>query len=263
MFATNLKIALVVLGTILFYTYLASAIPQVQSEVPQELSLGAEVTAEELVSAGEQLYFGAGGCTACHGTGTRAPNIVGDAPEGPMGVRCATRVPGQPCKEYLWNALVNPNDHVVPGFQPIMPDMSRTLSPAQLWALVAFMEAQGGEVTVTGADIEAAQTGSGGAPAAGAAPAPASTTTDPLTLLREHQCIACHQLAGEGAPLGPPFDGMGGRLDAAEIRRSILEPQARIAPGYEALAGVMPTTFGSQLTAAQLESIVQYLSGLR
>jgi mono/diheme cytochrome c family protein len=273
MIATNLKIVAVVLGTILFYTFLANSIPQVESEVPEELTLGADFTPEELVAAGEQLFFGAGGCTACHGTGTRAPNLqTAEGSDGTIGSRCGGRVPGTSCKEYLHESMVNPNAFVVEGYQPIMPDMSRTLSDAQIWAMVAYMESLGGEVTVTPADLQAAAEVEGpGAPgsvtAAPAAPTPAggpaAGTTDPVALLQANACLACHQLGEEGGPIGPSLNGIGARRDAAFIRRSILEPNADTTAGFEAVAGTMPATFGSQLTAGQLEAMVTYLAGLR
>jgi hypothetical protein len=56
---------------------------------------------------------------------------------------------------------------------------------------------------------------------------------------------------------------MGGRIDANRIRRGILEPNADTAKGFQAVAGTMPQTFGQQLSAAQLEVLVRYLSGLK
>ena len=53
---------------------------------------------------------------------------------------------------------------------------------------------------------------------------------------------------------------MGRRLSADRIRRGILMPNADTAKGYEKFAGMMPATFGQQLSAAQLEAIVQFLS---
>lgn len=274
MIATNLKIVAVVLGTILFYTFLANSIPQVESEVPEELTLGEDFTPEELVAAGEQLFFGAGGCTACHGTGTRAPSLqTAEGSEPLIGGRCGDRVPGLACKEYLHQSMVEPNAFVVEGFQPIMPDMSRTLSDAQIWAVVAYMESLGGEVSVTADDLAGAMRAEGqqqvGVP--GAAPAPGaaasgpatSATTDPLALLRDNQCLVCHVLGDEGGPIGPALTGIGGRHDAAFIRRSILEPNADTTAGYEAMAGTMPANFGDRFTAAQLEAIVAYLAGQR
>jgi len=260
MWATNLKILGVVLGTVAVYTLLANAIPQVQSEVPEELSFTGDVSPEQLIEAGEELFNGAGGCTACHGLGTRAPNLLtAQGSAGPIGARCAQRVAGEDCKAYLHRSLVEPGAYVVEGFQPIMPDASRTMSDAQIWSLVAFLESQGGEVTVTAADLQAADAGGEAGVAAGPAGGP-SATTDPVELIRELQCVACHKLGAEGQEVGPPFDGIGSRLSSEEIRAAILDPAATIAPGYEQFAGVMPPNFGSRLTAAQLEAIVDFLA---
>jgi mono/diheme cytochrome c family protein len=77
MWRTNLTVALIVLGTLGLYTAVANLIPQVASDVPEELVMSADVSSEEMVAAGEQLYAGGGGCTACHGLGTRAPDLLG------------------------------------------------------------------------------------------------------------------------------------------------------------------------------------------
>jgi mono/diheme cytochrome c family protein len=269
MWVTNLKVGAVVIGTIMAYTILANAIPQVQSEVPEELTLGANVTPEELAAAGEEIYAGAGACTTCHGTGTRAPNLLTDeAGTGAIGARCSERVPGQTCKEYLHASMVTPNEHVVEGYLPIMPDMSRTMSAAQIWALVAYLESLGGTISVTAADIPAEDAATAGAVPEGPTAlttggAPPTQSTDPHELMSANQCLVCHRLGAEGGPIGPPFDGMGGRLSADQIRRGILNPAADTAAGYEAVAGVMPANFGSVLTAAQLEAITSYLAGLQ
>src|SRR5258706_3370541 len=171
MWAINLRIIGVVLGTLALYTLIANKIPQVQSEVPHALTLGANVTPEQLTTAGDQLYHGAGGCTACHGLGTRAPNLLTDEKgQGPIGARCGKREPGKDCKAYIYESLTSPRAFVVTGYEPIMPEMGRILSPQQIWALVAFLESNGGTVDVTASDIPAAS----GAPGAnsGAAGAP-------------------------------------------------------------------------------------------
>lgn len=267
MWQTNLKVLAVVLGTLAVFTIVSSSIPQLQSVVPEDLSFSGDVTAEELVAAGQTLFAGAGGCADCHGSGTRAPNLLTDeAGTGQIGVRCAGRVAGQDCKAYLFNSLVDPNAFQVDGYIPIMADMSRTLSSEQLWALVAFLQSQGGEVTVTGADIESEGGGeSAGAaqPAAAAAAGPTSTSSDPVEIMTANACLGCHILDGTGAPLGPSFDGIGGRVSADYIRESILDPRAGASEGFEALIQLMPATFGEQLSAAQLEAIVQFLADRR
>jgi mono/diheme cytochrome c family protein len=267
----NLKIFAVVLGTLATFTIVANSIPQVQSEVPAELNFGADVSADELMTSGEILYNGAGGCLACHGTGTRAPNLLTDhAGTGLVGVRCANRVAGEECKAYLYASMVDPNAYVVEGFDPIMPDMRAQLSNEQIWAMVAYLESVGGEVTVTGADIGAgddAAVAAAGAPAAGGAPVaaagPATASTDPVEIMTANTCFVCHQFEGGGVPLGPPFDGIGARVDADYIRESILDPTAAASEGYEAMQMMMPPIFGNQLTASQLEAIVQFLASQR
>jgi mono/diheme cytochrome c family protein len=275
MVATNLKIAAVVVFTLGTYTLVANSIPQVESEVPEELELSADFTVEELVSAGERLYQGAGGCEACHGLGTRAPRLLSSEGDlGPIGARCGDRVAGTPCKEYLHESLVDPNAHVVEGYAPIMPDMSRTLSEQQIWALVAFLESQGGEVTVGPGDLEGAAgagaaaaegpgAGAAGAVGAAAGPAPPTTSSEPREILDAFACLQCHQFEGQGAPIGPPFADVGARLDPAAIRRSILFPAADTSAGYEQMAGLMPTNFGDRMTAAQLEALVEFLAEQR
>jgi mono/diheme cytochrome c family protein len=260
MLGTNLRVAAVVVGTLALYTWVANAIPQVQSEVPKALD-ASNMSPEELVAAGQDLYNGAGGCTACHGLGVRAPNILTDERgTGAIGARCATRQPGKSCKEYLHEALVEPREFVAPGYEPIMPDVSKTLSAQQIWALVAFLESQGGTVDVTADDLpkegEAGHGEGGGAAGSGFA----NGSQDPMTMLRDGGCFGCHKLGDEGAEVGPDFTRIGARSSAAVIRQGILDPDARIAPGFEAMKGIMPKGLGDQMTATQLETLVSFLA---
>ncbi len=263
MWATNLRIIGIVIGTLALYTLIANKIPQVQSEVPHALTLGANVTPEQLVTAGDQLYHGAGGCTACHGLGTRAPNLLTDEKgQGPIGARCGKREPGKDCKAYIHESLTNPRAFVVQGYEPIMPEMGRTLSPQQLWALVAFLESNGGTVDVSASDIPASTAPAGGPPpGGGGGPGIAGGSTDPMTMIRGAGCTACHKISGEGGAIGPDLTHVGSRLSANLIRESILQPDAKTAKGYEKFKGVMPKTFGHQFTAEQLEALVQFLAG--
>jgi mono/diheme cytochrome c family protein len=265
MWKTNLKVLAVGLSVIVFYTAVAQIIPQLESEVPETLDLSGEVTPEILVAAGERLFNGAGGCRACHGLGSRAPNLLTDhAGQGSIGRRCGDRT-GADCKTYLRESLTEPASFLVDGFTAIMPDARRQLSQDQIWALVAFLQSQGGEVTVSGADISATSSGGGAAstPAPSAAPASFSGTADPMQLVTENACVGCHALNGAGPPIGPPFDGMGSRLTADQIRRGILDPNAETAEGFESFAGTMPIDLGRKLSAQQLEAIVQFLVGRR
>jgi mono/diheme cytochrome c family protein len=268
MWATNAKIVGIVLGTLALYTLIANKIPQVQSEVPQTLTLGANVTPEQLVAAGEKVFNGIGGCPTCHGLGTRAPNVLTDEKgEGAIGARCGKREPGKSCKQYLYESLDNPTAFVVSGYQPIMPVMTKQLSPEQVWSVIAFLEAQGGTVDVTADDIAkskqaggvaaGASPGSGGA---GASPPFAGGSTDPKAIVQAAGCLACHKLEGQGQVIAPDLTHVGSRRDAASIRKKILDPASSITQGYEKLAGIMPKSFGTVMNASQLEALVEYLA---
>src|SRR3990172_9734499 len=137
MWRTNLKILAIAASVIGFYTTIAHLIPQLQSEVPAAVSLGATSRPGELAAAGDQIFHQI--CTACHGLGTRAPNLLTDhGGLGPIGARClAAR--GATCKEYLHQSLVSPGDSLVPGFQNIMPVMTTQMGGDQIWAVVGFL----------------------------------------------------------------------------------------------------------------------------
>lgn len=260
MWQTNLKILALAVVVILFYTGVAHVIPQLRSEVPEALALTSDATPEALVEAGQKIYNGAGQCGSCHGLGTRAPNLLTDhAGQGAIGARCGTRKPGMDCKTYLYESMTQPSVFVVPGFDPIMQDIRRQLPEDQIWAVIAYLQSTGGDVTVTAEDIKRTAP----AASAGGAPAPAaafSATTNPKVLLTEKGCIGCHQFEGQGAPVGPPIAGIGRGKTTDYLRRAILTPNADTAKGFEKFAGMMPPMFGSQLSAAQLEALVNFLA---
>jgi len=250
---TNLKILFTVIATLGVFTYVANVIPQVQSAVPEEIFLTVDTTPEELAAIGGEVYAGVGGCTACHGLGTRAPDLVGVS-----GSTCATRVEGQSCKDYLWDSLVDPTAYLVDGFAPIMIDQSRTLTQPQLWTLVAFLESQGGEVTVTSDDFAASLAAADAAPA----PAPPSAPVDPADidpreLVAVQGCLACHSLEGEGQQIGPAFELLRG-LDPEYVLRGIVNPNADTAADFSAFAGTMPPTYGDLLSEAELSVLVEF-----
>ncbi len=99
--------------------------------------------------------------------------------------------------------------------------------------------------------------------AAAVIPGPATTSMDPLEIMRANTCLVCHLFNGEGIQLGPTFDGIGARVEADYIRESILDPASGASEGFEDLITMMPATFGNQLTAGQLEALVQFLVSQR
>src|SRR5947199_316338 len=121
-----------------------------------------------------------------------------------IGARCGKREPGKSCKQYLFESLDNPTAYVVPGYQPIMPVMTKQLSPQQIWAVIAFLESQCGTVDVSASDIPAA--GAGVAP--GVSPGPAvpglaGGSTDPQAIIQAAGCLVFHKPDGQGQAMAP------------------------------------------------------------
>ncbi|MET3889226.1 sulfur-oxidizing protein SoxX [Bosea sp. OAE506] len=88
-------------------------------------------------------------------------------------------------------------------------------------------------------------------------------------------CLICHRGADPSEPfqgsIGPPLAGVGGRLDAGQIRlrlvdASLLNPQTVMPPYFrtENLQDVAPAYRGKPaLSAQEIEDVVSYLATLR
>jgi len=46
------------------------------------------------------------------------------------------------------------------------------------------------------------------------------------------QCVRCHAFEGQGGQVGPALDGIADRLTREQLLESLIEPTARLAPGY-------------------------------
>ena len=89
------------------------------------------------------------GCTGCHITAAVGPAWLASADQPGMGARAETRFtePGYTGKatsaaQYLHEAVVQPNAHVVQGFQPgVMPQIyGDRLSPQDLADIIAYLQ---------------------------------------------------------------------------------------------------------------------------
>lgn len=82
-------------------------------------------------------------------------------------------------------------------------------------------------------------------------------------------CVACHSVTSADVVIGPNLMGIGAvagdrvpGLDAADyLRTAILDPDAHIAPGYQ--AGEMPGGWTEVLSDEEIDALVSYLAGLR
>jgi len=104
--------------------------------------------------------------------------------------------------------------------------------------------------------------------------APAPTTTEAASpsaagkaVFDAQACGGCHtfQPAGSTGKIGPDLDTAleadakkANMPLAAFVLESIVKPDAFIAPGYQ--KGLMPTTFGTALTKAQLDALVSFIA---
>jgi putative heme-binding domain-containing protein len=46
------------------------------------------------------------------------------------------------------------------------------------------------------------------------------------------QCVRCHAINGEGGTVGPELGQIGDKLSREELLRALVEPSARLSPGY-------------------------------
>ena len=97
--------------------------------------------------------------------------------------------------------------------------------------------------------------------------AAASPAAEGKSVFAANGCGSCHTFAPAGSTgkIGPDLatrpetDAKKAHMALdAFVRESIVKPNAFIAPGYQ--KGVMPTTFGTSLTKAQLDALVSFIA---
>ena len=146
----GLRILVLIVGATGFYTVVGQLVPQKEVQPPKETELKKEMTADELVKAGQDIMEGKGLCTTCHTIGKsgalRFPDLAG------IGARAAARRPGHSDVAYLAESIYDPHVVIVPGFNPGMPVINKPpigLSDQEILAVIAYLQSQGGKVSVT------------------------------------------------------------------------------------------------------------------
>ena len=74
-------------------------------------------------------------------------------------------------------------------------------------------------------------------------------------------CITCHSLDEGVTVVGPSMAGVGSRLSEAELRESILDPNAVLVDGFP--ADTMPPVWEDELSDEQVDQLVAYLLTLK
>jgi mono/diheme cytochrome c family protein len=145
-----LKLAALVIGTTAAYTYLGQLVPQKMVLPPQETVMSADMTTADLVQIGSEIADGKGLCLTCHTLGKsgalRFPDLQGIA------TTAGSRIEGMHALEYLARSIYTPNDFIVPGFSPGMPQIDKPpigLNDQEIIAVIAYLQSLGGTPDVT------------------------------------------------------------------------------------------------------------------
>ena len=76
-------------------------------------------------------------------------------------------------------------------------------------------------------------------------------------------CSSCHAVSGKGGDIGPILDGIAVRGDRAYLLESLMEPNAKLAKGFENLPISPMPPLGALLKEQELEDILAYLATLK
>lgn len=255
-------------GSTLLYMWVGQLVPQKEVHPPEVVEMAADLSTADMVEIGQEIFDGKGLCVTCHTIGQsgalRFPDLAGIA------TTAAEREPGKDALTYLAESLYRPNDYIVPGFNPGMPQMDAppiALSDDEIKAVIAYLQTLGGEATITMATVlpyaEGAEQTSdvdppGGTTAAeesAAAQVAATTEAGAIgggageELLARYGCTACH--AGE--PGGArSLAGVGTRLDRAAIQRWLVAHEPPL-----------PPTYRNRVTLAEVEAMTEHLAASR
>jgi len=145
-----LRIAALVLGTTGLYTYIGQLVPQKEVLPPKETVMRQDMTTGDLVKLGDEITHGKGLCFTCHTVGKkgalRFPDLEGIA------TRATSREPGKTALQYMAQSIYHPNDFIVPGFNPGMPQIDKPpigLTDQEILAVLAYLQSLGGTADVT------------------------------------------------------------------------------------------------------------------
>ena len=76
-------------------------------------------------------------------------------------------------------------------------------------------------------------------------------------------CASCHMVNGKGGDVGPILDGIAVRSDKAYIEESLMDPNAKLAKGFESLTISPMPPLGILLKEQELADILAYLQTLK
>jgi len=162
------KVLGVVLGYLLTFTYIGFQVPQSVGLPPtkEKLDIRTIKNDRDLAKIGQGLFFGKGQCALCHTLGAEA----GRCPSLQMAGARLTR-------EFIYESLTKPDAYIKLDFESVepkrfparMPIINKPpigLSEEEMLAVIAFVQSQGGKITVDPAELAAVKTAAAEPPGA-------------------------------------------------------------------------------------------------
>ena len=232
-----LKVVLFVVGFLAAFTYIGMSIPQQASLPPEEFKFDASKikTHKDVTDIGQKIFFGKGQCALCHSIGhsatARCPNIEG------FGAKLT--------REFIYESLTQPRAYTYmdyrfsppkffPAKMPVINKPPIDLNNNEILSVIAFVQSQGGEVTVDPSEFRSSAGGmsGGGDKAAG------------RKVFGKLGCGRCHDAGGLG-------DGD----RQAMIRQAVLDPFG----GKKNAPRPVHKGFDSRMTIKDLNDVAAYL----
>jgi cytochrome bd-type quinol oxidase subunit 1 len=161
------KVLAVVFGFLIIFVYVANQTPQQASLPPEVLKFDpAQIkTKEDLAKIGQKIFYDKGQCALCHSIGhsatARCPNLEG--------------VGGKLTREFIYESVTQPQAYTYmdytysppkffPARMPVINKPPIDLNNNELLSVMAFIQSQGGEVTIDPSEIIVGDSGRGPGP---------------------------------------------------------------------------------------------------
>lgn len=130
----------------ILHKYLGST--EKKAEVVASVEIKGIISQEELVNLGRNLFYDKGGCIECHPEKPDPELEFPILPELASSVENHAKGKNKNFEAFLLESLVNPDAYVAEGMDAIMPASQDSLSESELIAVGAFIQSQGGYVTL-------------------------------------------------------------------------------------------------------------------
>ncbi|OVE82094.1 hypothetical protein BVY03_02265 [bacterium K02(2017)] len=244
-----------------YYTYFGQMVPQKEVHPPQKIAIGKDMPTDQMVEVGQKIYEGKGTCASCHklqGGSGRFPDL------GNIGSVAASREAGLSDIEYLSKSLYRPNDFILEGFSPGMPQINKApiqLTDSEIKTVIAYLQSLGGTASITmGTKLKYEGESKPVEKTASSAPA---KPKEPKELLQTYMCGSCHSLDQPIKLVGPSLYDIGKHLNKAQLYEALLDPDATVGEGYA--KGMMGGTlkgigFYKKVSTEEMQALVNYLA---